>query len=641
MTAARDINLTLNEEKCKYRMTKVSLLGHVIEKGSKQPDPERLKALNDFPTPKTLAELNRLIGFFAYYAKWIRNYSDKIQSLLEAQKKKQFPLDSGTVRSIELLKQDVRASVLTIPDSKSGSLIIETDASGSAIAAVLSQCERPIAFFSRTLSETERKMSTVEREALAIIESSRKWRDYILTYPTVIKTDQRAVSFIFSKQKTRIKNDKLSRWRTELSELRYDIVYRRGIENTLADTLTRTTASLTDLEDLKTLHDSLAHPGVTRIWEYIRRHNLAFTLDEVRNITANCETCLQCKPRYFCPSNEHLIKATHAFERLNIDILGPKTPAKSSGHRFLLVVVDEFSRFTFAFAIRDITTSTILSCLQQLFSLFGTPSFIHSDRGSQFMAEEFNKQLMIWGISHSRTTPYNPTCNGQTERYNGVLWKSIQCILHARKLHQNMWESVLSEALAAMRTLICTATGETPHSRLFSYARRGTRGYSLPSWLSANKQAYLKIMVRNKSDPLVKPVRIIDVINPHYARVEFENGRVDTVSTRHLAPGVQGKDLESDGASELQRPAAPLMTIPPSVQNEAMLNSENASLVDRTEERVRGDSGESEAMEETTTTMKASENKKNKEGRSTRNKDDLPARPQRQRKPPDRLEIRW
>ena len=77
------------------------------------------------------------------------------------------------------------------------------------------------------------------------------------------------------------------------------------------------------------------------------------------------------------------------FERLNMDIVGPKTPAKGTGRRFLLVLIDEYSRFPFAFALKEITMNAIISCLNQIFSLFGTPGFIHTDRGSQFMGEEF------------------------------------------------------------------------------------------------------------------------------------------------------------------------------------------------------------------------------------------------------------
>lgn len=92
MEVARSINLTLNMNKCVFRQTKIALFGQVIEKGTKKPDPDRLKPLLEFPTPKTQAQLRRLIGFFAYYAKWIRNYANKIRPLLDAWKNNFPPL---------------------------------------------------------------------------------------------------------------------------------------------------------------------------------------------------------------------------------------------------------------------------------------------------------------------------------------------------------------------------------------------------------------------------------------------------------------------------------------------------------------------------------------------------------------------
>ena len=110
-----------------------------------------------------------------------------------------------------------------------------------AIAATLNQCGRPVAFFSRTLSPAERCHSSVEKEAYAVVESVPKWRHYLAARHFTLVTDQRSVSYMFSKtHKSKIKNDKLLRWRTELSPYRFDIVYRPGKKNIPADTLSRT-----------------------------------------------------------------------------------------------------------------------------------------------------------------------------------------------------------------------------------------------------------------------------------------------------------------------------------------------------------------------------------------------------------------
>ena len=182
-------------------------------------------------------------------------------------------------------------------------------------------------------------------------------------------------------------------------------------------------------------------------------------------------------------------------------------------------------------------TDTVISCLSQLFSVFGMPAYIHSDRGASFMSNQLKTFLHNKGIVTSRTTPYNPHCNGQAERYNGIIWKSVNLALKTRNLPTKCWETVLPDALHSIRSLISTATNETPHERLFSYQRRSSTGCSIPSWLSVPGPVLLKKHVRNsKYDPLTEEVELIEA-NHKYAHVKYPSGRETTVSLRHLAPG--------------------------------------------------------------------------------------------------------
>ena len=99
--------------------------------------------------------------------------------------------------------------------------------------------------------------------------------------------------------------------------------------------------------------------------------------------------------------------------------------------------------------------------------MFGMPAYIHSDRDASFLSKEVQAFLREKGVATSRTTPYNPTGNGQVERYNGIIWKNIMLALKSKSLPVQHWQTVLPDVLHSTRSLLCTATNETPHERFF------------------------------------------------------------------------------------------------------------------------------------------------------------------------------
>ncbi|GFO31071.1 pro-pol polyprotein [Plakobranchus ocellatus] len=171
------------------------------------------------------------------------------------------------------------------------------------------------------------------------------------------------------------------------------------------------------------------------------------------------------------------------------------------------------------------SASTVVRCFCQLFSLFGMPQYIHSYRGSNFMSSELKDFLHSKGIATSHTTPYNPRGNGQVERLNGTLWKTITLALKSRGLRIDEWELVLLDSLHSLRSLLSTATNETRHERIFRYNRKSTTGTSLPSWLTTPGTVLMRRNVRpSKFDPFVDEVELLDC-NPQYAESVLKMGR--------------------------------------------------------------------------------------------------------------------
>ena len=148
----------------------------------------------------------------------------------------------------------------------------------------------------------------------------------------------------------------------------------------------------------------------------------------------------------------------------------PNKPISSDRYSNILTVIDEFSRFPFAFPTRNRTSATVIQCLTSLFSLCGPSESVHSDRGAKFFSAEMSSFLSTWGVHHSRTTSYHPQGNGQTERCNGIIWKTLQGLLVNHTLSQT-WPTVLGEALRCLRSLV-TTTGSTPYERFLCFIRR-------------------------------------------------------------------------------------------------------------------------------------------------------------------------
>ena len=298
-----------------------------------------------------------MIGLFSHYSKWIRDFSKKVRPLNQ---NKKFPLEDKALEAFLDLKKDVENSVVCAID-ESQPFELETDASEFALAATLNQNSRPVAFFSRTLHGSELKHPAIEKEAAAIIEAVRHWKHYLTGKHFKLITDQKSVAYMFdTKHKGKIKNDKILRWRLELSTFSFDITYRFGAENIPADTLSRVSMSIrtSPLDTLYELHTSLCHPGVTRMNHFVKVRNLPYTMEEIREVTRACKVCAECKPKFFHPEPKHLIKATQPFERLNIDFKGPLP--SSNQNKYILPVIDEFSRFPFGFPCTDVSGKTVI-----------------------------------------------------------------------------------------------------------------------------------------------------------------------------------------------------------------------------------------------------------------------------------------
>jgi len=273
----------------------------------------------------------------------------------------------------------------------------------------------------------------------------------------------------------KIKNTTIMVWRLELGQLNYSIRHRPGKDNGAPDAMSRICSSMSSVSQLQLLNDQLGHPGFARMYHFIRSRNLPYTSEETKDIIDKCGTCLRLKPRFFNPAQQSLVKATRPWEHLSADFKRPVRGSKP----YLLIIVDEYSRYPFVFPCSSTSSATVMDSLN---NLFGFPSYLHSDRGASFMSRDCKAFLAERGIASNRSSPYHPTRNSQCERVNQTVWKTIKLLLHSRAWPEERWEDVLNEALHSVRTLLCTATNET-HEQIFRFQRKATFGRAMSTWL--------------------------------------------------------------------------------------------------------------------------------------------------------------
>ncbi|KAH9274711.1 hypothetical protein BASA83_002909 [Batrachochytrium salamandrivorans] len=178
----KDNNLFCKAEKCHFYQTEIKYLGYIISPNGTSMDPSKISAVQDWPAPKKVRELQVFLGFTNFYRALVSGYSD-ITCHLTKLLKKDVPFSWGPEQeaSFKKLKDAfARPGFLAHPNDEQP-FILETDASDFAISGVLHQHDqtntlRPVAFYARQMNNAERNYDIYDKELLAMVESFKHWR---------------------------------------------------------------------------------------------------------------------------------------------------------------------------------------------------------------------------------------------------------------------------------------------------------------------------------------------------------------------------------------------------------------------------------------------------------------------------------
>jgi hypothetical protein len=227
--------------KCEFMKTKVEYLGHYISAEGISVDQRKVDAIKSWPTPTNISELRSFLGLATYYRKFVKDFSaiaTPLTALLH--KDKPYNWEKEQQSAFEQLKQHlVSAPVLILPDPTKP-FTVTTDASDFAIGAVLSQNhgkgDQPLAFESRKLSSAELNYPIHEKELLAIVHAIRLWRIYLEGQTFTIITDHASLEYIKSQNTL---SRRQARWLETLQSVTYEVKYKPGKTNVVADALSR------------------------------------------------------------------------------------------------------------------------------------------------------------------------------------------------------------------------------------------------------------------------------------------------------------------------------------------------------------------------------------------------------------------
>ena len=235
---ARDKNLKLNKKKLRLCLPEVTYMGHRLTKEGLNPDPTKIKAILDMPTPDSKKAVERFLGCLQYLSRFLPQLAAAAAPLRQLTERSAiFTWQTQQADAFQSLKKMITmAPVLRYYDVKT---TVQCDASEKGLGATLLQKGQPVTFASRALNKSEQNYAQIEKECLAIVFACERFNQYIHgRESTTVHTDHRPLVPIFTKP---IYNapKRLQRMLLRLQKYNLQVRYQPGKEMYIADMLSR------------------------------------------------------------------------------------------------------------------------------------------------------------------------------------------------------------------------------------------------------------------------------------------------------------------------------------------------------------------------------------------------------------------
>ncbi len=501
-------------KKCLFFQNSIEFLGYIVGDGTIKMDSAKVKAISGIESPSSVTDVRSFLGLIGFYRKFIPNFAVLAKPLTELLKgNREFQWNEVEEVSFQLLKKAISEKPVLHSPNFNEPFILTTDASAMAVGGVLSQLfpdgEHPIAYESKKLTDVEGNYPTHELEMYAIVHCLKVFRCYLEGRTFVVRTDHASLKFV-KRQKNLSR--RMTRWLEYTQQFTFEIEYKDGRENVVADALSRLQINMLEKtdwpklipeyletgrfeeavdEDMKNevkkyknafkvendvvyyigdldrkvpfipssmrmdtvykLHAGLGHYGQKGTLDLVKSRAWWPGMDaDIRKWVSSCIICKKFESGKQRRSSEMMPLDYNIapFSRWGLDFIGP-LPMSKNGNRWIIVAVDYVTRWPVAKAMAEATTGNVAKFIyEEIVCTFGCPTEILTDRGANFNAEVLENYLKLLNVKHLRTSGYHPRTNGLTERTNGIL-KSVLRKLANEKT--NNWDLFLSQALLSCR----------------------------------------------------------------------------------------------------------------------------------------------------------------------------------------------
>jgi hypothetical protein len=238
----KDNQLFLKPEKCDWEQLEIEYLGLIVSEGHVRMDPVKIAAVKDWLTPSCKLDIQIFLGFANFYRRFIKDFGKLALPLSTLTGKVDWLWGPDQQSAFDALRATILADPLLVIADDDGQFRIETDASGFAKGAVLSQFQRgefrTVAFMSKAMLPAERNYDVHDRELLAIMTALAEWRRYLMGAKEIFEiwTDHKNLEYFRLPQHV---NYRQARWFGLLAAFHFTIHYKPGHTNVRADALSR------------------------------------------------------------------------------------------------------------------------------------------------------------------------------------------------------------------------------------------------------------------------------------------------------------------------------------------------------------------------------------------------------------------